>query len=227
MKLFNLTFIFAIGALMFGQAQNQATEKAVTMSLGSQNAFVLDLTEINADEALNYWKAYMKDYKRIKRNRKANEWYAESVSIPTLSSNKINVYSKIEDLTENSRIMVWFDDNSSFIASSANHANAEKALKFINDFAVVAEKTHVEGLIKTGKKSLGNFEGELKSMAKNQTRLEKDIVDYERKIEDAKKRIEELKIEQENQKTKIDAQKTLVDKLIERLSNVGKKHAKM
>lgn len=223
MKRLLLLFIcFGMTAYMF--AQNSTQEKSVTMSLGSHNAFVLDLDGIDEDKALDYWQEYFRDKVcKLRRNRKAKQYYASGASIKLISSQKIDVYSKVEELGENSRLYVWLDNQGAFISSETNPDEAKGAIDFINNFAVFAEKEHVEELLDESKDQLSSYEKDLKRLGKDKSSYEKAIEKAKKAIEENEKNIAQNAEDQLEKAKQIDAQKKKVEEIMERLKNVGMK----
>lgn len=221
-RLLLLALSFALTSAVF--AQNSTQEKKQTMSLGSHNAFVLDLDGINEDKALDYWRDYFRDEVcKLKRNRKAKQYYASGASIKLISDKKIDVYSKIEELGENSRLYVWLDNQGAFISSETNPEEAKGAKDFINNFAVFAEKEHVEELLEESKDQLSGYEKDLKRLGKDKASYEKAIEKAKKAIIENEKNIEQNTSDQLEKAKQIDVQKKKVEEIMERLKNVGMK----
>lgn len=194
------------------------------MSLGSHNAFVLNLDEINEDKALDYWQDYFRDkVSKLRRNRKAKQYYASDVNIKLISDQKLDVYSKVEELGENSRLYVWIDNQGAFISSETNPTEAKGALDFINNFAVFAEKEHVEALLEDSKDQLSSYEKDLKRLGRDKSSYEKAIERAKEVIADNEKSIEKNTTDQLDKTKQIDAQKKKVEEIMERLKNIGMK----
>lgn len=224
-KLIPMILFFIISSLAF--AQKETYTKEISMSLGNQPAFIVDMDEINEKDAENYWQDYIKEYGKLKRNRKANEYYSEGIDIPLLSGKKLDLYSKIEDLKGNSRLYVWIDNGEAFVTEDSDPKTAKNAESFINDFAIYAEKNHVEALLSEEEKQLKNLERDMKGLEKDKEGYEKTIEKAKETIAENEKNIEENIVAQENKVTEIDNQKNYLIKLKERLASVGKKKTKM
>lgn len=224
-RLIQLAFFVFISSMAF--AQSETYTKDVSMSLGNQPAFVLDMNEINEKDAANYWQDYMKEYGKIKKNRKADEYYSEGIDIPLVSDKKLDLYSKVEDLKGNSRLYVWIDNGGAFVSESTDPGTTNTAKTFLNDFAVYAEKLHVEELIKMEENQLKDLEKDLKGLEKDKEKFEKTIEKAKETIAENEKSIEENIVSQENKVTEIDDQKNYIIKIKERLAQVGKKKTKM
>lgn len=225
MKLFFLSLLCAFTFSL--SAQSEPYEKEVTMSLGTHPAVVLDMTEIDAKDALMYWEDYMKEYSKIKRNKKADEYYGEGVSVPLISTANLDLYSKIEDLKGNSRLYLWVDNGGAFISSSSDPEAMNNLKTFISDFAISSEKRHVESLLEVEMKNLTKFEKDLKGLQKDKSGYEKEIEDAKEKIMKNEKNIEENKVAQEAKVDEIDGQNSVIERIKERLAKIGKVNSKM
>ncbi len=225
-----ITTLFVAIFLAFAgtaSAQLEAYDKDVTMSLGSQPAIVLDMNEISSRDAEEYWQDFVKEYVKLKRNRRADEYYAKGISIPLVSDRKLDIYSKIEDLKGSSRLYLWIDNGGAFVSASEDPKTLKAAKNLVNDFAVEAEKLHVEELLKAEDKNLATLEKDLKGLEKDKESYENDIEDAKEKIAKAEKNIEENAVAHEEKAIEIDTQKNLIIRMKERLASVGKKKTKM
>ncbi len=225
-KTFLLTFLFALTFFM-GQAQMESYTKEVSMSLGTLPAIVLDMNEITAKKASEYWSAYIKDYGKMKKNRKADEMYAEDIRIPLLRASEIDLFSKVEDLQSASRLYVWVDLGTAFLTAEQDPDVFKNAKKFIDDFAVYAEKAHVQELLDSAEKDLKGLEKDLKGLGKDKESYEKTIEKAKEQIAKMERNLEENAVSQDSKVTEIEDQKNLLIKIQERLASVGKNKTKM
>jgi len=208
-------------------AQMESYEKETTMSLGKQSGLALDLNEIDHKTAMKYWSAYVKEHGKLKKNRKADEMYSEAIMIPAISSSKMDLYSKIEDLKGSSRLYVWIDNGDGFLTSESNPTDYKNAKSYLDDFAVYAEKEHVEEILRNEDKNLNKLEKEMKSLEKDKISYEKTIEEAKKKIAEHEKKIEDNIAAQESKITEVEDQKNLILKVKERLASIGKAKTKM
>ncbi len=220
------TLLFAL-AYVTGQAQLESYTKDVSMSLGTIPAIVLDLNEITEKEASAYWESYMKEYSKLKKNRKAGEMYAEDIRVPLITPTEIDLFSKVEDLQSASRLYLWIDLGGAFLTSEEDAATFKNAKKFVDDFAVYAEKKHVEELLGGAEKDLKGLEKDLKGLGKDKESYEKAIEKAKEQIAKMERNLEENAVSQEAKVTEIEDQKGLLIKIQERLAAVGKNKTKM
>jgi len=97
-------------------AQSESYSKDVSMSLGTLPALVVDLNEIDVKTATSYWSDYIKEYGKLKKNKRAKELYAEEIRIPLLKATKMDLFSKVEDLKGSSRVYLWIDEGDAFLS---------------------------------------------------------------------------------------------------------------
>jgi valyl-tRNA synthetase len=162
----------------------------------------------------------MKEYSKLKKNRKAGEMYAEDIRVPLITPTEIDLFSKVEDLQSASRLYLWIDLGGAFLTSEEDAATFKNAKKFVDDFAVYAEKKHVEEL-------LGGAEKDLKGLGKDKESYEKAIEKAKEQIAKMERNLEENAVSQEAKVTEIEDQKGLLIKIQERLAAVGKNKTKM
>ena len=222
--LFTLMFVFAC---FMGQAQMESYTKDVSMSLGTLPAIVVDLNEITEKSASGYWADYMKEYSKLKKNRKAGEMFAEDTRVPLIRASEIDLFSKVEDLQNDSRLYVWIDLGDSFLSAEQDAETFKNAKKFVDDFAVYAEKKHVEELLNDAEKNLKSYEKDLKGLGKDKESYEKSIEKAKEEIAKMERNLEENAISQEAKVEEIDVQKSLLKKIQDRLAAVGKNKTKM
>lgn len=213
-----LTF-FALFAM---QAQN-VTETEQTMSYGSQNSFSIEIEGIDQKLTEKVFKKYIKDYGKVKRNKKAKEYFSEAIKIPLINgSDDLGFYIKFDERVNMTSATVWADLGSGFVNSNDNPKEAAGVETFLSDFYVVAKKTAIEEEMKKEEK-------EMKSLNKGLTKLENknknyhdDIANAKKKIEEAEANIEQNLKDQDDQRVLIAQQKEKLEAVIERLNNVGK-----
>lgn len=220
MKIFN-TLFFCI-ALVLGLSA-QVSEKAFTMSLGSQNGYLIDLDGAKDKDVEKLWKKYLKEHGKVEKNKKAKEHYMTAVRIPMISrAGNVDLYSKIEKGTNRSTLYVWVDNGGTFASSDETPDVSEGIETFITDFSYIVQKEVI-------KKELEDQEDKLKDLNKDMSKLEKknkgyheDIEKANKKIVEAEENIEKNLVEQDNKTVEIDQQQKVVEEIIDRLNAVGR-----
>lgn len=202
-----LTFMIFSIATMFAQVQ----EGSASMSKGSENAFSLELRSTNQKDVEKAWEKYIKGYKgKVKKDKKSGEFFADDSKIEDMSSNTVDVYSKVTPSGENTTLTVWFDLGGAYLNSSAHGDKVGIAEKMLNDFALSVSVAQVEEQLKEQEKVLKGLEKDQKGLEKDKSNLESDIKKYEQKIVEAKEAIVKNLEAQKNKQVEIETQKKVV-----------------
>jgi DNA repair exonuclease SbcCD ATPase subunit len=222
MKKTAYTLLFSL--LFIGIMNAQTVQEGEwMMSLGKQNAFFADMPEVTKDIAEDVWKEYMKDYGKVKRNKKAKEYYSQEANIPIIGGTQpLNVYAKFDERVDMTTVYLWIDQNAQFINSTTNADQAQTTKDFLANYIMMAQK-------KAFNKQLEDQEDELKDLNKDLEKLEDKNKDYHEDIEKAKEKIREAEEnieqnlkDQEDQRIRIEQQKKVIEAIIEKINNLGK-----
>ncbi len=214
-------FTFVITLLLTAQLTGQVQEGKSALSLGEHNCFLTIHKGADKKMVEKAVENSVKEYGKVKRNRKANEWNCLQCTVPGMAG-LTNVYFKVEEGKGQIESYVFFDDGLQFI-SSENNPEATKAvtqsLKYI-EYDVTRQVIT---------KELDSEEDNLKDRNKEQKKLEDknkdlhgDIEEYKKKISEAEKEIEKNLQEQEDKKMEIEKQSRVIQDVTDRLNNVGK-----
>lgn len=202
-------------------ATAQVSETNADLSLGSQNAFVMEHDGANKKMVNKILENAIKEYGKVKRNKKAKEWHCLQCDVPGISG-PTNVYFKIDEGKGMTTSYVFFDDGTKFISSE----NAADAAKRIKQNLTSVKHDITRAVIS---EELEDEEDNLKDRNKEQEKLEKknkdlheDIEKYKEKIAEAEKNIEKNLQEQEDKKMEIEKQGKVVEEVTNRLNSVGK-----
>lgn len=202
-------------------SQDAVAESESELSLGNQPAFVM--THEGADKKMvnKILENAIKEFGKVKRNKKAKEWNCLQCSVPGIST-PANVYFKIEEEKGQTTSYVFIDDGTKFVSSDNAPdvaATIKKKLMNVNYDVTRAVIT----------KEMEGEEDNLKKRHKEQEKLEKknkdlhnDIEKYKEKIAEAEKNIEKNLQEQEDKKMEIEKQIRVVEEVTTRLNGVGK-----
>jgi len=200
---------------------SQVTEGEVELSLGNQNAFIMEHPGATKKMVNKILENAIKEFGKVKRNKKAKEWNCLQCSVPGISG-ATNVYFKIKEGKGETTSYVFFDDGTQFI-SSDNSADLAKSLKKKLTYvshdvtrAVIAEE------LKGEEDALKDRNKELEKLEKKNKELHEDIEKYKQKIAEAEKAIEKNLHQQEDKKMEIEKQAKTVTKVTEKLNAVGK-----
>jgi len=206
---------------LFTQLQAQISEDAVTLSLGEQNAFVVEHPGANKKMVTKIMEKALKEYGKVKRNKKAKEWNCLQCSVPGISG-ETNVYFKIREGKGMITSYVAYDDGTQFISSANSPEAADRISKQLTFVGYDVTRAVISNELKNEEKSLKDRNKEQEKLEKKNKDLHNDIADYEKKIKEAEAAIEKNLQEQEDKKMEIEKQINVVEEVTDRLNNVGK-----
>ena len=218
MKYCTLFILFCLSFSLSAQVE----ENEIDLSLGVQNAYVVDHIDAEKKMVTGVLEKTFKQYGKVKRNRKAGEWSCMDCKISMISTNPVNVYYKIEERKGLITSYVFIDDGTKFI-SSENDASASEAIERMNLGIYNDVKREVfKKMLKAEEDALKKFEKELSKLEKKNSDLHNDIESYKDKIVKAEKDIEKNLQSQEDKRIEIEQQKREVEKATKKLNNVGR-----
>ncbi|QLH30487.1 MAG: hypothetical protein HWD63_14580 [Candidatus Parvibacillus calidus] len=152
------------------------------MSQGSNNALTVSLTDISVSDAEKVWKDFAKTFGgKIKYNKKEKEYFVDDASVPSVSTNTIDLYSKAEKVGTEVAYSVWFDLGGGYLSSTSNAAMYSNAVSFMKDFLREVERFKINEQLKIEMKSLEKLNDNLKSLTRDKEGYEKDIKKAEEK----------------------------------------------
>lgn len=215
-------FTFLLCATFLGSmAQNYApvVEQVVPMDGVSRNSLTIIIKDAKTEDIIKAWKKQLKDLK-CKVNDKTFI-FGDDCKEKELGKNTFDIYSVVEDATDQGvKLVVAFDLGGAYL-SRANHPDQYVvAEKILYDFAVEQAKELVRTEIDATNKTLAIFLKELESFEKDKASLESQIVDYEKKIEETKTAIAVNVGNQANKKMEMDAVKAALVALEVRLNAI-------
>ena len=218
-----MTFIFMIFLVSVGlQAQN-VTERKVSMSLGAQNAYVVDVEGADKKIMEDAFKSMFKEYGKIQENRKARESFMMATKITKVNgSSPVDVYAKFEEGKGMATTYVWIDLGGAF-TNSKEYAKQSDALKtMLQDYYYECRKVVVANELKAEEKALDKLEKDLVKLQKQNDGYHEDIEKAKQKIVEAEKNIEQNVVDQDNKTKEITGQKKVVEQVTDKLNNIGK-----
>ncbi len=203
-------------------AQN-VRQQNTSMSLGSQNAYYVEVEGANKDLLEDAWKDYVKEFGKTKMNKKAKEMVTENANVALINgTTKMTLYARHDDGKNQGTSYLWVDLGGAF-ANGGDHKSQSAGIEtFMKDFYIVARK-------KALAKELEVEEKKSKDLAKDLVKLEDKKKDYLSEIEKCKLKIAEaeknIEINAGSQKTKkleIEAQKKATQVVTDKINAVGK-----
>ncbi len=201
-------------------ASAQISEASTPLSLGSQNAFVIEHEGADKKMVNKILEDAINDYGKVKRNKKANEWNCLQCEVPGISG-PTNIYFKIEEGKGMTRSYVFFDDGTKFISSDNEPELAQRLREGLNHVQNNVTRKVISNHLNDQENVLKDRNKELGKLEKKNKDLHEDIEKYKQKIAEAEKGIEKNLQEQEDKKIEIEKQKRVVEDVTTELNNVG------
>jgi len=218
MKIYYTTFL----SLLFCLSLNaQVFETKQDLSVGTQNAYAMDHPGADKGMVEDALDETIKQYGKVKRNRKAKEWNCSDCKIPTISSSPINIYYKVEEGKGQVTSYLFIDDGSQFL-SSKNNDRAAAIEKLNMDIFYDVKRKVINKELENEEDNLKDFNKDLSKLEKKNQDLLNDIEDYKEKIRKAEKEVEQNLQSQEYKKMEIEQQKSKVSDVTDKLNNVGR-----
>ena len=210
-KLFAL-ILLTVSAAGFSQQQIKITEAVVAIDGTSRNSLAVIISGSNADDIKKAWKKRLKDLKGKVSDKTII--FGDNCKLKEMGDNSFDVYSLVEEATDQGvRLVVAFDLGGAYL-STANHPGQYPAAeKLVYDFAIEQARQVVSDEIEASAKFLKGFEKELVGLEKEKADQESSIRDYEKKIEEAKTAIEQNLGNQANKKKEIEGMKAIITEL--------------
>jgi hypothetical protein len=213
-----LTFVF----LPFMLSAQNIQESPRTMSLGTKNSYYFNVDNLNAKEVEKQWNDFIKEANgKTKKDRKTNEVFADNVSLPTISSNLVDVYATFTDKgNNNTEVVVWADLGGAFLSAQDHPEKVEPFRSWLNTFGRKTRVRKVEIEQETEEAKLKDLNKDYTRLQKDQDRLNKDIADYQQKLADAQKNLEINKAAQATRQQEVMNQQKVLDLVKEKLKRV-------
>lgn len=218
--LYTIVFALLTWSSLFAQDVHEASKE---MSLGSHNSFYIDIDNVDAKLAEKVWKKYMKEYAKVKRNRKAKEYYAMDAKVgPIGGVENLNIYSKFQEGSEQVTTYVWIDMGGHFANSNENPSEAKGIRSFLVGYKEELMRENFRLMIKDQEKLVKRSQKDLSKLERKNKDLHKDIEKLKKKIVEKEEDIVKNLKEQEDQKMVILNDEKDLQKLKDSLNAVGK-----
>jgi len=226
--IFSLCCLFTFATISL-QGQTVHEDDA-NMSLGIKNALYVDVEGADKKKTEKAWNEIMKEYGKVKKNRKAKEFYSEQIVIPAIAgSQPLDLFVRFDEKKNLTRAYFWVFDGDEFINSIDHDEQSSGAESILKDFFVKARRLVVEDEVKVEEKVAKNLDKDLKKLVDKNEDLHNDIEKWKREIKEreerivqAEKDIEANLIDQDNKELEIDAQEEVVKKVIDKLNGISK-----
>ena len=224
MKPILTVFIFFFLGLTNSLISQAAVERKISMSLGPQNAYYVEIPGANKKLAQKTFEEFVKEYGKIKENGKAKEYFMMGTKIPVINgTSPVDLYAKFDEGKDMATAYVFVDLGGAFVNSVDNPSQSASLKQFLFDYFITVRKKVVAEELKNEEKNLGGLEKDLKRLKDKNEDHHNDIAKAKQKILENEKNIETNVVDQENKTKEIDTQKVVVEKVVEKLNNLGKK----
>lgn len=203
----------------------QVEESKVSISLGNQAAYYVEVDGADDKAAERILKDFLKDQfdSKVKRNKKAKEWFAEKVQLRGVNKGApLDLYIKVEKGKGLTSVYFVADRGDAFISSNDTPDDHKPMAMIVQDYGYELKRYVVNEELKESEKQLERFEKDLEKLQNKNDGYHKDIEKAEKKIAEAKDDIEKNVTEQENKRAEIEAQIQAVETLKNRFNEIGK-----
>ena len=210
--LFSLNLVFA-----------QISEQSNSMSLGSNNALVLEIPQNKEKFVSKLWKKYMEDFydSKTKWNRKKKEWLSDNADIVSLGgSNTVDVYGVAEQRGDNVAMKMWIDLGGAFLSSSTHQDQYDEAEKILMRFGLEVTRETIKEELKEEEKKQKKLENQMAKLKKSKEKYHRDIEKAKETIAKAEANILQNIKDQENATKEIEAQRIAVDAVRKKLNEL-------
>jgi hypothetical protein len=199
-------------------------EISKSMSLGPQMSYYIEIDNISKKVVEKEWKKFLKqDFKKVKYNRKAKEFYTENGKVGVINgSDPITIYSKLSEGKGQVTLYTWTELSNGVVNSSDYRKQSDGLNTYLQDFYIIAKKKGISIELDKEEDRLKRFNKDLSKLEKKNKDLHADIEKYKNKISKAESDIEANLKSQDDKRVEIEAQKKIVEEVIERLNMVGK-----
>ncbi len=207
----------------FLSANSQVTEDIVRMSQGEHNAYIITMEGADRKMVEKTWKDYMKEYGKVKHDKKSKEYYSVKTDIPFVSrSENLQVFLKYEERRGQTTGYIFFYDGSGFVNPDDYPDESLQAEKFVEEYYYEVEKYVINKFLEDEEDKLKDLEKDLTKLEGKHRDYENDIEKYEKKIVEAEENIEKNLKEQDDMRYAVEKQRQQVEAVIEKLNSVGK-----
>jgi hypothetical protein len=208
-------------ANVFGQ---NVSERKTSMSLGSQNAFFVEVPGADKKLMMKVFEDLTKSYGKSKENKKAKEYFMTKTRMAAINgSSPVDVYTKFEDGKGQAAMYMFVDMGGAFINSEDHPNQAQVVKQFMDDYYFEVRKKVVVEELKVEEKKQADLEKDLKKLKEKKDDYLAEIEKCKQKILEAEKNIEKNAVDQTNKDKEIETQKSMVKKVVEKLNNLAKK----
>jgi len=211
--------LMLLSAIANGQNQTTITEQVVPMDGVSRNSLTVIIKDANTEDIKKAWKKHLKDLKGKVSDK--TFIFADDCKVKEMGDNTFDIYSVVEEATNQSvKLVVAFDLGGAYLSKSDHPDKFLVAEKILYDFATEQVRELVRAEIDVTGKLIGTYEKDLSELEKDKAGIESDIAELEKKIVEARLTIEVNLGNQANKQKQIDAAKVALVALEVRLKAI-------
>ncbi len=202
----------------------QIVENQVPMSQGNKNAFMVDIPNVEAKDVEKSWTKFLKKYDvKTKKAKKSDEFLSDNAKIEAMSSNTVDIYSKVIQKGTDCQLVVWYDLGGAYVKSNTHPDAYAAAKEMLDEFTLATRISVVKEKLKEEESKLKKLNKEKEGLVKDKEGYEDDIEKYKRKIQEAKEKIKQNLTDQEKKTVEIKTQGVEVEKVTKKLKRLEQK----
>ena len=208
----NLLLLFTLfTSFTFAQDSLKVIESMRTFSIGTKNAFIVDIPQSKMKTVAKSWKSYLKSHTHCSVDEKNSEITMIHCPIKDVLNDSVVVISTISSEGTTTKLAAAFMlDDSSFISSSNKPEIASAINYFVRQFAVEEYKNTYKELLKEEHKKEKKLVDNISLLEENVADWKDDIKNNLREIDRRKDDIKVGEAEQSIKSTAITNQKILL-----------------
>ena len=201
-------------------------ENAKTMSLGSKNALIFEISNTKTDYVIDEWKDFIKTEGKVKasRDKKNDEYMCDNASLPQLAgstSSTVDVFAKIEEFgVDKVQVSLWVDMGGAFLTSYDHPAQYKGAQDLIKRFTTKVAVDMTQEDYNKEEKKYKRQEGDLKDLVKDNEKLRKRIEEAKETIRKSESEIITNDKTQVTSKKDIEIQKGILEKIRQKIEDL-------
>ena len=206
-KLFLTAALLVSAATLFGQHVKVDISNQ-SIGGGRHEAFVTTIYHSNEADVKKGWKALLKKY-NPEKVKGGGEIIADNATVPSISSNSIDIYAAISESAGEVELVVAFDLGGAYVDGS--HSGAKTAEEMVYGFAVKMTSAGIDAEVKEAEKVLAAKQKEVDKLVKANDRLHQNIDRWNGEIESATQSIKQAESDLETNEKEQDAAKKVVE----------------
>ena len=227
LKPFTILLLAILPFLSFGQKELKIIEQEKEMSIGTRNAYVVDIPQAKLKDVTNDFKKYIKKDAKGKVNEDKGEISMLGAVNKNISSMPFSIFGRFVESSEGVTVSIWVADGENFVSSKLTPDKSIAVNKYLKDFVIEQYKRAVKEELENEKDKAKAEQKTLEGFVKDQKKAEGNIEDHKAEIANREKKIKEeeanigtAKSNQEKQKDVIAKQNAVLNTVQQKLNNI-------